>query len=165
MGELRQAITEEVGRIVPAVDTPLLREFIRDPRAIAAVMPSSVAMATVLGMPIPESGEPVIVELGAGTGACTAVIQHRLGGRGRHIAVEANPILADLLTGRCPHAEVVCGDAGDLPKFLADRGSPSADLIISTLPWVAFAPSATRRPLLATLVESLASGGAYTQAA
>lgn len=43
---------------VPAVDTPLLREFIRDPRAIAAVMPSSVAMAMVLGVPIPESGEP-----------------------------------------------------------------------------------------------------------
>jgi phospholipid N-methyltransferase len=48
---------------------------------------------------------------------------------------------------------------------LADRSRPSADLIISTLPWVAFTPSATQRPLLATLVESLASGGAYTQAA
>lgn len=165
MGELRQAVAEEVGRIVPAVDTPLLREFIRDPRAIAAVMPSSVAMATVLGVSIPESGEPVVVELGAGTGACTAVIQHRLGGRGRHVAVEANPILAELLTKRCPDAEVVCGEAADLPRFLADRDTPSADLIISTLPWVAFAPSATQRPLLATLVESLASGGAYTQAA
>ena len=165
MGELRQAVAEKVGRIVPAVDTPLLREFIRDPRAIAAVMPSSAAMAMVLGVPIPESGEPVVVELGAGTGACTTMIQHRLGGRGRHIAVEANPILVELLTKRCPDAEVVCGKAGDLPKFLADRGTPSADLIISTLPWVAFTPSATQRPLLATLVESLANGGAYTQAA
>jgi len=147
------------------VDTLLLREFLRDPTGIAAVMPSSAAMAAVLSVSIPESGEPVIVELGAGTGACTGVIQHRLGGRGRHVAVEVNPTLAELLTERYPNVEVVCGGAKDLPEFLADRGTPSADVIISTLPWVAFAPSATQRPLLATLVESLVSGGAYTQAA
>jgi phosphatidylethanolamine/phosphatidyl-N-methylethanolamine N-methyltransferase len=48
---------------------------------------------------------------------------------------------------------------------LADRGIPSADVIISTLPWAPFAPSPTTRPLLATLVESLSGGGAYTQVA
>jgi len=147
------------------VDTLLLRAFLRDPMGIAAVTPSSAAMATVLSVAIPESGEPVVVELGAGTGACTGVIQHRLRGRGRHIAVEVNPTFAELLTERHPHVEVVCGEAADLPKFLADRGTPSADVIISTLPWAPFAPSATQRPLLATLVESLVGGGAYTQAA
>jgi phosphatidylethanolamine/phosphatidyl-N-methylethanolamine N-methyltransferase len=147
------------------VDTLLLREFLRDPTGIAAVTPSSAAMATVLSVSIPESGEPVVVELGAGTGACTGVIQHRLGGRGRHIAVELHSTFAELLTKRYPNAEVVCGEAKDLPKFLADRGTPSADVIISTLPWAPFAPSAAQRPLLATLVECLAGGGAYTQAA
>jgi phosphatidylethanolamine/phosphatidyl-N-methylethanolamine N-methyltransferase len=147
------------------VDTLLLREFLRNPIGIAAVTPSSAAMATLLSVAIPERGEPVVVELGAGTGACTGVIQHRLCGRGHHIAVEVNPIFAELLTKRYPHVETVCGEAKDLPMFLADRGAPSADVIISTLPWAPFAPSATQRPLLATLVESLAGGGAYTQAA
>jgi phosphatidylethanolamine/phosphatidyl-N-methylethanolamine N-methyltransferase len=132
---------------------------------IAAVTSSSAAMATLLSVAIPESGEPVVVELGAGTGACTGVIQHRLRGRGRHIAVEVNPTFAELLTRRYPTVEVVCGGAEDLPTFLADRGAPSADVIISTLPWAPFVPSATPRPLLATLVESLVGGGAYTQAA
>lgn len=147
------------------MDTLLLREFLRNPMGIAAVTSSSAAMATLLSVAIPESGEPVVVELGAGTGACTGVIQHRLCGRGRHIAVEVNPTFAKLLTRRYPTVEVVCGKAEDLPTFLADRGAPSADVIISTLPWAPFAPSATPRPLLAILVDSLVGGGAYTQAA
>jgi phosphatidylethanolamine/phosphatidyl-N-methylethanolamine N-methyltransferase len=147
------------------MDTLLLREFLRNPTGIAAVTPSSAAMGTLLSVAIPESGEPVVVELGAGTGACTGVIQRRLRGRGRHIAVEVNPTFAELLTRRYPTVEVVCGEAEDLPTFLADRGAPSADVIISTLPWAPFAPSATPQPLLATLVESLVGGGAYTQAA
>jgi phospholipid N-methyltransferase len=93
------------------------------------------------------------------------VIQDRLGGRGCHIAVEVNPTFAALLTKRHPTVDVVCGAAADLPKFLSDRGLVSADVVISTLPWAPFAPSATQRPLLATLVGSLAGGGAYTQAA
>lgn len=147
------------------MDTLLLREFLRNPAGIAAVTPSSTAMATLLSMAIPESGEPAVIELGAGTGACTGVIQHRLCGRGRHIAVELNPTFAKLLSKRYQHVDVVCGEAKDLPTFLVDRGIPSADVIISTLPWAPFAPSTTPRPLLATLVESLANGGAYTQAA
>ncbi|MBV9013085.1 MAG: SAM-dependent methyltransferase [Pseudonocardiales bacterium] len=147
------------------MDILLLREFLRNPLGIAAVTSSSAAMATLLSVAIPESGEPVVVELGAGTGACTGVIQHRLCGRGRHIALEVNPTFAELLTRRYPTVEVVCGKAEDLPTFLADRGAPSADVIISTLPWAPFAPSATPRPLLAILAESLVGGGAYTQAA
>jgi phospholipid N-methyltransferase len=61
------------------MDALLLRKFLQPP-VIAAVTPSSTAMAKLLSMPIPENGEPVVVELGAGTGACVSVIQHRLGG-------------------------------------------------------------------------------------
>ena len=147
------------------MDTLLLREFLRNPTGIAAVTPSSPAIASLLSMPIPESGEPVVVELGAGTGACASMIQHRLSGRGHHIAVEVNPTLAKLLTKRYQDVEVICGEAKDLPTFLVDRGIPTADVIISTLPWAPFAPSATTRPLLATLVKSLSDRGAYTQVA
>ena len=147
------------------IDLGLLREFLRNPTGVAAVTPSCTAISTLLSMVIPESGEPVVVELGAGTGACTDVIRHRLGGRGRHLAVEVNPTFAKLLSKRYQDVEVIRGDAKDLPMFLADQGITSADVIISTLPWEAFAPLPTARPLLATLVESLSDGGVYTQVA
>ena len=147
------------------VDLDLLREFLRNPTGIAAVTPSCTAIATLLSMAIPENGDPVVIELGAGTGACTDVIRHRLSGRGRQLAVEVNPTLAQLLSERCRHVEVVCGAAKDLPAFMADRGITSADVIISTLPWAAFTPSTPARPLLATLIESLAGSGVYTQVA
>jgi phosphatidylethanolamine/phosphatidyl-N-methylethanolamine N-methyltransferase len=166
MHKLRQVPAEQrLTEYLPVMDPLLLREFLRNPTGIAAVTPSSTAMATLLSMAIPESGEPVVVELGAGTGACTGVIQHRLRGRGHHIAVEVNWTFAKVLSKRYQHVDVVCGEAKDLPIFLVDRRIPSADVIISTLPWAPFAPSATLRPLLATLVESLSDGGAYTQAA
>jgi phosphatidylethanolamine/phosphatidyl-N-methylethanolamine N-methyltransferase len=105
------------------MDTVLLREFLRSHTGIAAVTPSSTAIATLLSRVIPERGEPVVVELGAGTGACTSVIQHRLSGRGHHIAVEVNPTFAKLLSKRYQHVQVVCGEAKDLPHSWSIGGS------------------------------------------
>ncbi len=112
-------------------------------------------------MPIPEQGDPVVVELGPGTGSFTAEIQRRLGGRGRHLAVEINPKLAAHLSDRHPGVEVVVDDACGLPGLLGDRGVAKADVIISGLPWAAFSPScrtACSRPSSG----SLAPGGAFT---
>jgi phospholipid N-methyltransferase len=93
------------------------------------------------------------------------VIQHRLNEQGRHIAVEINPTFAKLLTERYPRVEVVCGQAKDLLRFLADGGARAAKVIIGTLPWEPLPPSPAQRPLLETLVESLHRNGAYIQAA
>lgn len=71
-----------------------LGQFLRSPVTTGAIMPSSRYLAAAVATPIPERGDPVVVELGPGTGPFTAEIQRRLGGRGRHIAVEINPRLA-----------------------------------------------------------------------
>ena len=68
-----------------------LRQFLRSPITTGAIAPSSRYLAAAVTAPIPERGDPVVVELGPGTGSFTAEIQRRLGGRGRHIAVEINP--------------------------------------------------------------------------
>ncbi|MGI5368392.1 hypothetical protein [Streptomyces iakyrus] len=56
--------------------------------------PSSRRPATEVTLPVPESGDPVVVELEPVTGAFTGLIQELLGGRGHHLAVEINPRLA-----------------------------------------------------------------------
>jgi phospholipid N-methyltransferase len=77
-----------------------LGQFLKAPTTIGALAPSSRRLATAVCTPVPERGEPTVVELGPGTGAFTVEIQRRLSGRGHHLAVEVNEVLAGLLAER-----------------------------------------------------------------
>jgi phosphatidylethanolamine/phosphatidyl-N-methylethanolamine N-methyltransferase len=138
-----------------------LREFLRDPFTVAAVTPSSASLATVITSPVPREGAPVVVELGPGTGAFTAAVQHRLTGRGHHLAVEVNERFARPLAARYPRLDVAVADARHLREVLADRGHQRADVIVSGLPWVAFAPH-RQDDLLDAVTGVLAPGGVFT---
>ncbi|WP_255375591.1 class I SAM-dependent methyltransferase [Saccharomonospora sp. CUA-673] len=107
---------------------------------------------------LPEGGDPVVVELGPGTGAFTEPIQRRLDGRGRHIAIELNPTMSEHLARRCPNVEVVTDVADNLPAVLADRGLSGADYVVSGLPWSAFTGS-----LIDTIAGAMSPAGIYTQ--
>ncbi|SCK54847.1 Phospholipid N-methyltransferase [Streptomyces sp. WMMB 322] len=139
----------------------MLREFLRSPADIGAVAPSSPRLAAAVTAPIPELGEPVVVELGPGTGVVTSIIQEQLGGRGRQLAVEANPRLADQLRWRCRGVEVLHADASALPQLLAERGLAKADVVVSGLPWASFSDE-VQREILAGVSHVLASDGAFT---
>ncbi|GAA1198957.1 methyltransferase domain-containing protein [Pseudonocardia alaniniphila] len=148
----------------PWADTGLfLREFVRHPLNTAAVAPSSAALAAGMTAPLATTGDPVVVELGPGTGAFTRAIQERTGGRVRHIAVELNPGWAQLLRERHPEVDVVLGDARELPALLADRGITAVDGVVSGLPWVAYSPGPDGRGLHAVITDALAPGGVFTQ--
>lgn len=138
-----------------------LLEFARSPMTVGAVVPSGTALARAITAPIARTGAPVIVELGAGTGAFTSVIQQRLGGRGHHVAVEINERFARRLAARFPAVDVVAGDARDLTGLLAERGHRDADVIVSGLPWAAFTP-ARQDDLLRAVVGALSPQGAFT---
>lgn len=138
-----------------------LRQFLRSPLATGAIAPSSRHLAVAVTAPIPERGDPVVVELGPGTGPFTAEIQRRLGGRGRHIAVEINPLLARHLAERHPQVELVVDDVARLPKLLADRGVPAADVIVSGLPWAAFS-AGVQAELLHAVLRAMRPDGAFT---
>ncbi|MCW2880267.1 MAG: ribosomal adenine dimethylase [Sphaerisporangium sp.] len=136
-------------------------QFVRSPGTTGAVAPSSRRLARVLATPVPERGEPVVVELGPGTGVGTDEIQRRLGGRGHHLAIEINPRLAARLTDRHPTAKIIVADAVNLPKLLAKHGLERADVVVSGLPWAAF-PARLQDDLLGAITEVLAPEGAFT---
>lgn len=138
-----------------------LREFVKSPTTTAAVGPSSRYLARDMVAPVPASGDPVVVELGPGTGAFTEEIQQRLGGRGRHLAVELNQRWADSLDARFGDVEVVRGDARQLPELLSERGL-RADVVVSGLPWAAHTPK-DGVPLIRIVADSLTEQGAFTQ--
>lgn len=138
-----------------------LHEFVRAPFTVGAVAPSGGPLADLVTAPVPREGDPVVVELGPGTGAFTAAIQRRLGGRGHHLAVEINERFARRLAARYPRVDVEVADARTLRELLRARGRHQADVIVSGLPWAAFAAS-TQQDLLEAITGTLAPGGAFT---
>jgi phosphatidylethanolamine/phosphatidyl-N-methylethanolamine N-methyltransferase len=144
----------DVGRFVA--------EFARDPLHTAAVAPSSPALAAAMVAPLPTGGDPLVVELGPGTGAFTAALRERTGGRGHHLAVELNPRWARLQR-RHPDVEVVVADAGRLPALLAERGLGPVDAVVSGLPWAAHRTGPDGRRLVDAVAAALAPGGFLTQ--
>ncbi|GGO63677.1 class I SAM-dependent methyltransferase [Nonomuraea cavernae] len=143
-------------------DTALLfGQFLRAPTRVGAIAPSSRKLAASVCAPVPERGEPIVVELGPGTGPFTAEIQRRLGGRGRHLAVELNEALASLLADRFPTVDVVHGDAAELSALLGGHGVDQADVVISGLPWASF-PEGLQRDLLGAVASAMSPAGAFT---
>ncbi len=138
----------------------LFREFLRAPTRTATVTASSDALVGALLAPHALDGAPTVVELGAGTGRVTDALQQHLGGRGRHLAVEINPVLAERLAARHPGVTVVCADAAALPAVLREHGVERAEAIVSLLPWAAYAAA----PVPQLAAAALAPAGTFTQA-
>jgi phosphatidylethanolamine/phosphatidyl-N-methylethanolamine N-methyltransferase len=138
------------------------REFLRDPFNVAALVPSFAPLCRQAAAPLPETCDPVVLDLGAGTGQVTDVIQERLGGRGRHIAVEFNPRMAAVLQERHPKVEVICDDANAVVERLLAEGVRT-DLTVSGLPWPVTSPK--DRTIFRPLARLAAPGGAVTQLA
>jgi phospholipid N-methyltransferase len=138
-----------------------LGQFLRAPTSIGAIAPSSQRLAAAVCAPLPERGEPTVVELGPGTGPFTQEIQRRLAGRGHHLAVELNEPMAKILAERFPKVDVVQGDAAELPRLLAERGLRQADVVVSGLPWAAF-PGELQRGLLGAVNSVMNPLGAFT---
>lgn len=138
-----------------------IREFARNPQRTGALTPSSPELAREAVQPIPGVGDPVVVELGPGTGAFTGAIQDRLGGRGRHVAVELNPRFAELLRRNFPAVDVANADATQLRTLLAERQIERADVIVSGLPWAVF-PTELQTSLMDAVLATLCPGGAFT---
>jgi phospholipid N-methyltransferase len=138
-----------------------LHRFLRNPRRVGAVAPSSSWLARRVTAPIPDTGQPLVVELGPGTGAFTELIQLRLGGRGRHLALEVDPAFVAVLRRRFPLVDVVPAAADALPDVLAARGLPPADVVVSGLPWTVL-PAALVDRTMAAIVAGIAPHGAFT---
>lgn len=133
----------------------------RRPAAVGAVAPSSEGLAELLASVVPRSGAPIVVELGPGTGAVSAVIDRRLPPEGRHLAVELDPGMVEFLRCTRPTMEIVPGDARELGSLLADRDVTRADAVVSGLPWALFDPP-TQAAILTEVARLLGPNGAFT---
>ena len=139
----------------------LLGRFLRSPRTVGAIAPSSQVLAREMLRDIDFAAGRRVVELGIGTGAFTRQIAERLGSGGWYLGVEIDPSFVALAKKQWPRLDVTCASAEELPALLSARGVHEVDHIISGLPFASL-PAAVTRAILAALRETIRPGGTFT---
>ena len=138
------------------------RRWMRNPRAVAAVAPSSRELARRMVDELPADTHRV-VELGPGTGVMTeALLAHGLQ-PGGVLAVELDPTMHDGLQARFPELRVVHGDARRLRELAQGFAAPGTlDAVISSLGLLAM-DEADRGAILAAAFSLLRGDGRFIQ--
>jgi len=135
--------------------------FLRNPRTIGAVSPSSAAMARMMVEQIPADRHVNVVELGPGTGSFTNAIAKRVARGSRVLAIDLEPSFIERVRRRWPSVEAVCGSAVDLETLLKDRRIAQVDHYISGLPFATLRKDEITR-ILDGIQRSLKPGGTFT---
>lgn len=123
--------------------------------------PSSAELAALLASVVPTVGEPVVIELGPGTGAVSSVIAARLPPDARHLAVELDPAMAAFLRHHHEAVEVINADARDPRELLARAQIVEVAAVISGLPWSLF-DSASQEHVLHQVADAIGPDGVFT---
>ena len=133
------------------------RSFLRSPRQVGALVPTSRSAARAMLDMAPLEDARCVVEMGAGTGPHTREILPRLRADARFLAYEIDPELAAGLRRDLadPRLEVVNDTAEKMHEHL--DGHP-VDVVVSAIPFTSL-PAPTRHNLLQAARESLAPGG------
>ncbi|WP_342362637.1 hypothetical protein [Terrarubrum flagellatum] len=135
-------------------------EWRREPLRVAAIAPSSDALARLITSEISAASAPVI-ELGPGTGAFTRALLARGVPENQLALIEIGSDFARLLAHRFPHATVRWMDAARLGEVALVPGA-WAGAVVSGLPLLSMSP----RKVLAILDGAFAQmrdGGAFYQ--
>jgi phosphatidylethanolamine/phosphatidyl-N-methylethanolamine N-methyltransferase len=132
--------------------------LVRNPRAVGAIVPSSVYLARRMVNDLASASR--VVELGPGTGVITREILARTGESGSVLAIDTDQGFVDRICGTWPGIDCVCASAETLPALMAERGWHEVDHIVSGLPFATL-PAATTRLILDGVRQVLRVGGTF----
>jgi phospholipid N-methyltransferase len=139
----------------------LLRRFLRHPRSVGAIAPSSPSLARAMVQPLDLGGSVRVVELGPGTGAFTCAIVSRLGPAAAYLAIDRDPVFVERIKRQWPQVDCVCASAAALPVLAAERGMTPVDHVVSGLPFASL-PGAVTTQILDGLERTIRPGGTFT---
>lgn len=149
----------------PAPVAPLLlfaRNFLRHPRMLGSVIPSSRFLIDSLLARVDWQRARVIVEYGPGIGTFTAKILRRMRPDAQLIAIETNEEFVRFLRRTYPTRQltVLHDSAANVGRILAQLGHASADYVVSGIPFSTM-PAHVRESILHATHAALASGGEF----
>lgn len=133
--------------------------FIRSPRTVGSIIPSSRFLAKAMVRPIDWSAVHHVVELGAGTGPITKELQKANSGSVKVTLFEKDPALRRQLQRAFP--EYRCrADAIGLLEALQEKEDDTVDVILSGLPFFNFTQGQRDR-FMRQIVAALKPGGMF----
>lgn len=134
-----QAIATEVFEVSPRVKETVrfLYAFLRSPKHVGSVIPSSSYLARAMVRPIDFSAAALIVELGAGTGVFTAKIAANLRPDAKCLIFERDPAMRRRLKETYSNLEFY-SDALDMAEILGSRDETGVDAVVCSLPFANF---------------------------
>lgn len=139
----------------------LLRAWLRNPLSVAAIAPSSLALARAMASQVP-TGPGWTVELGGGTGSITAGLLAGGVAPCDLVVVERDPTLCHRLRSRFPEVRVLLGDASQLEALLREHGiAGPVRALVSGLPLLSMEREVQRTILSAAA--ATAGGGPIVQ--
>lgn len=139
----------------------MLGRFVRSPRTVGAVSPSSRALSRALIAELDLATPMRLIELGPGTGVVTREIVARLGPQAHCLAVEIDPAFVEAIARKYSRVQVVCGSAVDLERLAIEHDIFPADHIVSGLPFASL-PAAITVRILDAIAATLRPGGTFT---
>jgi phosphatidylethanolamine/phosphatidyl-N-methylethanolamine N-methyltransferase len=139
-----------------------LRGFVRDPKGVAAVIPSSRWLERHVVRNARAEAARCAVELGPGTGGMTRRMLSTIGPQARMLAIELEPAFHAHLRGTIEdrRLSVELGSAERLEEFLAARRLPAPDVVISGIPFSTM-PAEVGDRIAAAIGRALAPGGRF----
>lgn len=139
-----------------------LGKFLRSPREVASLWPSSRWLARAMVRDLDLGPGEAVLEFGPGTGPFTRAIHDAMRGRVdvAYLGIERDPEFAHLLRERFPGIDVCTGDVADLEAMLAQRPHLRPGAVVCGLPLVAMDPPMVDG-LLRTIATRLPRGGFF----
>ena len=137
------------------------REFMKAPRVVASVIPSSsfLKRRVIQAANLAQAG--VVVELGPGTGGLTRALLQALGPQAQLLAIERTAEFARLVEQiDDSRLEVVNGCASSIGDELRCRGFKAADAIVSGIPFSTM-PATLAASIVAAVHTALCPGGRF----
>jgi phospholipid N-methyltransferase len=131
------------------------RSFLRSPRNVGSVIPSSAWLARRMVDPIDFAAARTVVELGAGSGVFTERVLEAKSPDARVLVFERDALMRQLLAEKHPDLELF-PDAFELREVVAEDGR--VDAVICSLPFANF-PRAARARLAEDIYAALRPGG------
>lgn len=127
-----------------------VKNFLKYPMMQGSLVPSSPFLINGMLRQVDWEKARVLVEFGPGVGNVTQEILRRMHPDAMLVAIELNPEFVKLMREEIadPRLRVVHGSAAEVHKILAGLELPSADYIISSLPYSGMGKSLRKQIML-----------------